>query len=197
MIPGMSGLLGGAGEAQAANRMKRIQFIFDSMTAEELDSDGGLFRSSGKSGEEEVEEKEKAVGRDGAREPNKRVLRVARGSGTSVQEVEELLSQHVMFAKMAKKMGGKNGLYVDFRFFPFLLSCPFFPSLLFFPSFAHPSSSLSLSPSPFLQSCTDPPFSPTDSVNSPPAAQAADPAPVLVSLGWAVCPQWVRMGCLI
>ncbi|GAA5857834.1 hypothetical protein JCM8547_005997 [Rhodosporidiobolus lusitaniae] len=122
LIPGMSSLLGGAGgagEKQAQRRMQRVQFIFDSMTAEELDSDGGMFRASGKSGEEEGE-KGKGKGKEaepeqerdalGAREPNKKVLRVARGSGTSVQEVEELLAQHVMFAKMAKRMGGKNGL---------------------------------------------------------------------------------------
>ncbi|GAA5973806.1 hypothetical protein JCM11641_003167 [Rhodosporidiobolus odoratus] len=140
MIPGMSGLLGGAGgEAEASKRMKRVQFIFDSMTAEELDSDGALFRDSSppaagvkaldrEKGKDKGKEKEKALvqedsapataaaeaGMDpaamGMREPNKRVLRVARGSGTSVQEVEELLAQHQMMAKMAKRMGGKNGL---------------------------------------------------------------------------------------
>jgi signal recognition particle subunit SRP54 len=39
-----------------------------------------------------------------------RVIRVARGSGTSVHEVEEILGQYTKFADMVKTMGGKNGL---------------------------------------------------------------------------------------
>lgn len=38
-----------------------------------------------------------------------RVLRVAKGSGTNVREVEELLCQYRMMANMAKQAGGKNG----------------------------------------------------------------------------------------
>ncbi|GAA6018757.1 hypothetical protein JCM10207_005568 [Rhodosporidiobolus poonsookiae] len=124
MIPGMSSLLGSGGEAEASKRMKRVAFIFDSMTAEELDSDGSLFRDNPTSSSSAVAKgKEKAASQDpeeekgkenadplGLREPNRRVLRVARGSGTSVQEVEELLAQHQMMAKMAKRMGGKGGL---------------------------------------------------------------------------------------
>ncbi|GAA6032316.1 hypothetical protein JCM8097_008115 [Rhodosporidiobolus ruineniae] len=135
MIPGMGSLLGGAGpnaEQEASKRMKRVQFIFDSMTQDELDSDGSMFRSDppssassstttaavakGKGKEvvpptdEPKPEQEEERDALGARTPNRRVLRVARGSGTSVQEVEELLAQHQMFAKMAKRMGGKNGL---------------------------------------------------------------------------------------
>ncbi|TNY21861.1 putative signal recognition particle 54 kDa protein [Rhodotorula diobovata] len=152
MIPGMGALMGGDTEAEAAKRMKRIAFIFDSMTTEELDSDGALFRDAtpAASGKGKGKGKDKgtvattggakgakgkavatpkgAAASDsdsdgdgdassepdldplGAREPNRRVLRVARGSGTSVQEVEELLAQHQMFAKMAKRMGGKNGM---------------------------------------------------------------------------------------
>ena len=34
-----------------------------------------------------------------------RTVRVARGSGTSVREVQELLSQYTKFAQMVKKMG--------------------------------------------------------------------------------------------
>ncbi|GAA5841176.1 hypothetical protein JCM11251_003228 [Rhodosporidiobolus azoricus] len=135
MIPGMSSLMGGGAEQEAGKRMKRVQFIFDSMTAEELDSDGSIFRhtakassavattpSKGKGKAKEdlkkaaaADEKENAqpdISPDalGAREPHPRILRVARGSGTSVQEVEELLAQHEMFGKMAKRMGGKNGM---------------------------------------------------------------------------------------
>lgn len=40
---------------------------------------------------------------------NKRAKRVARGSGTSVREVEELLAQARMMAGMAKQAGGQNG----------------------------------------------------------------------------------------
>ncbi|BGP32641.1 Signal recognition particle [Rhodotorula toruloides] len=113
MIPGMSEMMGGGGEEDVSRRMKRVAFIFDSMTTEELDSDGSLFRDSvpsAKGKEKEKEEEKDPSNPMGLREPNKRVLRVARGSGTSVQEVEELLAQHQMFAKMAKRMGGKNGL---------------------------------------------------------------------------------------
>ena len=39
-----------------------------------------------------------------------RLTRVARGSGTSVRELEELLSQHRVFSQMAKRMGGKGGM---------------------------------------------------------------------------------------
>lgn len=54
----------------------------DSMTEKELDSDGKCF----------------------AEQPT-RIVRVARGSGTSVREVEDVLTQHRMMAGMAKKMG--------------------------------------------------------------------------------------------
>ncbi|GAA5883571.1 hypothetical protein JCM16303_004890 [Sporobolomyces ruberrimus] len=112
MIPGMGDLMGGGTGEDVAKRMKRVAFIFDSMTTEELDSDGSLFRDAPPTGGGKDKENEKAPAAENfkAREPNKRVLRVARGSGTSVQEVEDLLAQHHGFASMAKKMGGKNGL---------------------------------------------------------------------------------------
>jgi signal recognition particle subunit SRP54 len=53
------------------------------MTAKELDSDGKMFI-----------------------EQPTRMTRIAYGSGTSVREVEDLLTQHKMMAGMAKKMGG-------------------------------------------------------------------------------------------
>ena len=53
------------------------------MTDGELDSDGKIFLS----------------------QPS-RMTRIARGSGTSVREVEDLLTQHKMMANMAKKMKG-------------------------------------------------------------------------------------------
>lgn len=54
----------------------------DSMTEKELDSDGKCFTDT----------------------PT-RMTRIARGSGTSVREVEDVLTQHRMMAGMAKKMG--------------------------------------------------------------------------------------------
>jgi signal recognition particle subunit SRP54 len=87
MIPGMSQMMGEGSDEEGNMRMKRMMYIFDSMTEQELESDGKLFGN----------------------QPT-RLTRVARGSGTSVREVEELLSQQRMFAKMAKKFGGKNGL---------------------------------------------------------------------------------------
>jgi signal recognition particle subunit SRP54 len=118
MIPGMSDMMGG-NEEEASKKMSRFAFIFDSMTTEELDSDGAIFRASptaaaGATSTELTSDngKEKAVEQMSPREPNSRVLRVARGSGTSVNEVEEVLSQHQMFAGMVKQAGGKSGWLV-------------------------------------------------------------------------------------
>ena len=44
-----------------------------------------------------------------SRQPD-RIRRVARGSGVSVREVQEFLSQYKKCAAMVKKMGGKKGL---------------------------------------------------------------------------------------
>lgn len=40
-----------------------------------------------------------------------RIVRVARGSGTSQSDVKELLSQYKKFADMVKKMGSMKGLF--------------------------------------------------------------------------------------
>ena len=95
MIPGLpQDLLQGSDE-EGSLRMKRMIYITDSMTASELDSDGSAFMENGKDG--------KPIGLTW------RVTRVAKGSGTSVREVEELLCQYRMMANMAKQAGGKNG----------------------------------------------------------------------------------------
>ncbi|KAJ6572902.1 SRP54-type protein, partial [Mycena sp. CBHHK59/15] len=95
MIPGLpQDLLQGSDE-EGSLRMKRMIYITDSMTAMELDSDGTPFMEMGKDG--------KPTGLTW------RVTRVARGSGTNVREVEELLCQYRMMANMAKQAGGKNG----------------------------------------------------------------------------------------
>ena len=83
MIPGMSNMMGGMDDQEGADKMKRFIYICDSMTDKELDSDGKIF----------------------VQQPT-RMTRIARGSGTRVSEVEELLSQQRMMAGMAKKMGG-------------------------------------------------------------------------------------------
>jgi Signal peptide binding domain len=95
MIPGLpQDLLQGSDE-EGAVRLKRMIYITDSMSSTELDSDGSLFMEFAKDG--------KPVGLTW------RVTRVARGSGTTVREVEELLCQYRMMANMAKQAGGKNG----------------------------------------------------------------------------------------
>jgi signal recognition particle subunit SRP54 len=95
MIPGMPQELLQGSDEEGAARMKRMIYITDSMKSDELDSDGSLFMEFAKDG--------KPTGLTW------RVARVARGSGTSVREVEELLCQYRMMANMAKQAGGKNG----------------------------------------------------------------------------------------
>ena len=127
MIPGMSDLLnsgGKGGEEDASKRMKRLLYIMDAMTTEELDSDGTPFHNK-QSEANKKSDKANGKARDKTpgstpletmtnlpegqpRRANRRVLRVARGSGTSVREVEELLAQHRMFGAMVKQAGGKQ-----------------------------------------------------------------------------------------
>ena len=83
MIPGLSNMMGSMDDEEGSLKLKRMIYICDSMTAKELDSDGKIFI-----------------------EQPSRMTRVARGSGTSVREVEELLTQQRMMAGMAKKMKG-------------------------------------------------------------------------------------------
>jgi len=70
-------------DEEGSLKLKRMIYICDSMTVKELDSDGKMFI-----------------------EQPTRMTRIAHGSGTSVREVEDLLTQHKMMAGMAKKMGG-------------------------------------------------------------------------------------------
>ncbi|XP_012867695.1 PREDICTED: signal recognition particle 54 kDa protein [Dipodomys ordii] len=44
-----------------------------------------------------------------------RIQRVARGSGVSTRDVQELLTQYTKFAQMVKKMGGIKGLFKEYR----------------------------------------------------------------------------------
>lgn len=91
MIPGFGAdLVKGASEAESMSRLKRLMTIMDSMSDSELDS------------------------REGAKLFSKtptRIHRVARGSGVTQKEVQELLTQYTKFAAVVKKMGGIKGLF--------------------------------------------------------------------------------------
>lgn len=114
MIPGMSGMMEG-NEDEAAGKLKRMIFITDAMRQDELDSDGLIFVSCSPSRRTVVTTSADPtiqVKFDKSGTPvglNRRACRVARGSGTSVREVEELLAQARMMAGMAKQAGGQNG----------------------------------------------------------------------------------------
>ncbi|EEQ89221.1 signal recognition particle protein [Blastomyces dermatitidis ER-3] len=85
MIPGLSNITSGLDDEDGSLKLRRMIYIFDSMTAAELDGDGKVFID----------------------QPS-RIVRVACGSGTTVREVEDLLSQHKMMAGMAKRVGGQK-----------------------------------------------------------------------------------------
>ncbi|CBQ73086.1 probable SRP54-signal recognition particle subunit [Sporisorium reilianum SRZ2] len=122
MIPGMGQMLSGAGgdDEAAGNKMKRMMFITDAMTAEELDSDGRIFTTPVRSKKPPAADtKELAVAESSTaaakskkkKKPqpkvrmNARARRVARGSGTSVKEVEEFLMQYRLVGGMVNRMG--------------------------------------------------------------------------------------------
>lgn len=88
MMPGMTSDMFQGSDAEMGDRLRRCMIMMDSMTSNELDSDGKLFNH----------------------QPS-RVIRVARGSGSSLADVEMLLLQHKKFAQMIKKMGGNSGLF--------------------------------------------------------------------------------------
>lgn len=95
MMPGFTSDMFKGTEAESQARIKRFMTIIESMNVGELDSpDAKVFA---------LPPNEKG--------PHPRVVRIARGSGTSVAEVELLLVQYKNFAAMVKKMGGKNGLF--------------------------------------------------------------------------------------
>jgi hypothetical protein len=100
MIPGVPQDLVAGNDEDASRRLKRMMIVTDSMTADELDSDGMCFTQMDATGKEPIG-------------ITWRVSRVAKGSGTSVREVEELLCQYRIMANMAKQAGGKNGWYVS------------------------------------------------------------------------------------
>ncbi|KAI0983621.1 hypothetical protein GJ496_002791 [Pomphorhynchus laevis] len=91
MIPGFgTDFLTKHGEEESHARVKRMMCIMDSMNDYELDNLEGakIF----------------------VKQPG-RSSRVARGSGVSVKEVQDLISQYSKFAQVVKKMGGVKGLF--------------------------------------------------------------------------------------
>uniref|UniRef100_A0A0M3HN49 Signal recognition particle 54 kDa protein n=2 Tax=Ascaris TaxID=6251 RepID=A0A0M3HN49_ASCLU len=91
MIPGFGqDFMTKGNEQESQSRLKKLMTIMDSMSDLELDHPkaNDLF----------------------SKEPG-RVQRVARGSGTSVSDVKELLTQYKKFADMVKKMGSMKGLF--------------------------------------------------------------------------------------
>lgn len=90
MIPGLSNIMSQVGDEETSKKIKNMIYIMDSMTIKELESDGRIF----------------------IKEPS-RIVRVARGSGCAVVEVEMILQQHRMMSTMAKSamaaQGGQPG----------------------------------------------------------------------------------------
>src|SRR5688572_14040168 len=84
MLPGMGSLKGLAENAPDEKQMGRIEAIIDSMTPDER-------------------RKQHII--NGSRRK-----RIARGSGTSVEEVNKLLKQFIQMQKMLKTLGGMAGL---------------------------------------------------------------------------------------
>lgn len=86
MIPGMKGLPGGVDLTQAESEMKRIEAIINSMTQKERDNHTIINGSRRK--------------------------RIARGSGTRVEDVNRLLKRYSTMKKMMKKVtkGGLKGI---------------------------------------------------------------------------------------
>jgi signal recognition particle subunit SRP54 len=83
MIPGMgTSILNKGNEKESINRIKRFLNIMNSMTGKELDGEGHLDHS--------------------------RVVRIARGSGTSVEEVHLLLEEYKKLSKVVGKLGKTN-----------------------------------------------------------------------------------------
>lgn len=82
MMPGMGGM-----QMPEENDMKKMFCVFSSMNAAELDSDGTIFE----------------------RQP-KRIIRVAIGSGNTIDKVSVLLIQFKKISQMIKKMSAMPGM---------------------------------------------------------------------------------------
>merc|ERR1712187_782744 len=84
MIPGMAQMMPQGAEKEGAKRIKRFMVMMDSLTDDELDCAVQMSKL--------------------------RVLRVAKGSGSSQAEVNQLLDEYKRMEKMVGKMG-KSGLF--------------------------------------------------------------------------------------
>jgi signal recognition particle subunit SRP54 len=82
MLPGMGGALKGVDTEAGERDMRRSLAIIDSMTAAER-TESSIINGS-------------------------RRKRIARGSGTAVEDVNRLLKQYVQARKLMKQMGGGN-----------------------------------------------------------------------------------------
>jgi signal recognition particle subunit SRP54 len=86
MFPGMSeDMMPQGSEDEIQRRFRKMLCVMDSMTAEELDSDGKLFVS----------------------QPT-RALRVSRGAGVLPEEFEMIFKWHKFMSQTMKQFGGKN-----------------------------------------------------------------------------------------
>lgn len=81
MIPGLSAMVGQGKDEESAARIRRFMVIMDSMTPHELDSDTRIFNT----------------------QPS-RMERVARGSGSSLRQVQEVMDTFKPFKKVADKI---------------------------------------------------------------------------------------------
>lgn len=99
MIPGMPQGMTEGSDGEISARMKRMMIICDSMTEAELDSDGSPFIIF------DPKEKTKPIDVN-----MKRLIRLSRGSGAPVREIEDMLCQYRMMSNVAKTVGGKNGM---------------------------------------------------------------------------------------
>lgn len=86
MIPGLSGIMNQVGEEETTKKIKNMVYIMDSMTQQELESDGRIF----------------------VKEPS-RIIRVAKGAGCQAVEIELVLQQHRMMGSMAKSAVAAQG----------------------------------------------------------------------------------------
>ena len=83
MIPGLgTSILTKGNEQESIGRIKRFLCMLDSMTADELEGKAPLIQS--------------------------RMIRVAKGSGTKLKEVNDLIEEHKRLAKIVEKMGKMN-----------------------------------------------------------------------------------------
>lgn len=80
MVPGLGQMMNGINDNEAQNGFKKLMCVLDSMTKEELESDGKIFI-----------------------EQPSRIVRVARGAALPVHEVEMILTQVNMMSGMAQQ----------------------------------------------------------------------------------------------